>query len=173
MTGVEGTAEGSEDSSLALRLKREIYELHERTADLEGELAEQIERGRGAALELAAARRDLEVKEAYNLMLERVAGERGAHIESLQRQLDVASGVAADLRKRTRRQRRRAMKAQRGMERLRCTLDEANAQLEIERSKTSHRIADALVAKLQRHRILHALARPLLRRFARGLGILP
>jgi chromosome segregation ATPase len=169
MTSVAGTAKGSEDSSLALQLKREIYELHERTAELEGELAEQIERGRRATLELSAARRDLEVKEAYNLMLERIAGERAGHIETLQRQLTVVGDETVALKKRTHRQRRRAIEAQRQVARLRVSLDEAKTQLEVERSRTSHRLADEVATKLQRHRMVHALARPVVRRIARGM----
>jgi len=173
MTAIEASVEGSKESSFDLQHKREIYELQERLAAVEGELAEQIERGRTTGLELSAARRDLEVKEAYNLMLERVAGERQVHIETLQGQLGVTAEEVAAIKKRAQVQRRRALKAQRDKQRLRRRIDAVTADLEIELSKSSHRVADAVVAQLERHRIVYALARPALRRFARKLGVLP
>lgn len=73
----------------------------EELADLRQRLAEQIERERILELELAAARKDLQVKNTYADALERAADERRRHLDWLQTHFDEererADRLAAEL----------------------------------------------------------------------------
>jgi len=80
---------------------RQLWEAEERIAELEGRLAEGVERQRVLEVELAALRSDLLVKVAYSAALEQAATERQGHIHWLQSHFDAekqyAGALAAEL----------------------------------------------------------------------------
>ena len=101
---------------------RRLWEARERVAELEGLLAEHVERERVLEVEIAAMRRDLDVKVAYCDVLEATADERGRYLEWLQEHYDIESTRAL----------------------------EVTAQLTAERSRLSYRVTQRVVGVLRR-----------------------
>jgi regulator of replication initiation timing len=124
MTGTEQLqsdpdADGEEEGSLPL--DRRLWEAREEIAELRARLAEQLERERILELEIAAVRKDLEVKVAYSEALDKAAEERQNHTYWLQSHFDA--------------ERKRA--------------DDATAELEAERSRIYYRLAQPVVRALR------------------------
>lgn len=67
---------------------RRLWAVEEELAELRMRLAEQLERERILELELAAARKDLQVKVTYADALDKAAEERNRHVEWLQAHFD-------------------------------------------------------------------------------------
>lgn len=139
----------------ATGLGRSLFEAREELEEVRLELRARVEADRMRELELVAARRDLEVKAAYNVMLERSLTQRQeqldwtrGHIEHLDRiaQVDLPAALA------------RAEHAEHRAAAL-------AAELAAERNRASNRAVDYWVTRLGRHRILFGV----LRRAVRGL----
>ncbi len=75
---------------------RRLWEARQEVAELKARLAEELERERILELEIAAVRKDLEVKIAYAEALEEAAEERKGYMAWLQRHVDVERNRADD-----------------------------------------------------------------------------
>lgn len=132
------------------RAMRQTWEQRERIAELEASLAEHVERERIWELELAAMRKDLEVKSAYNTMLERNAMDQRKTIEWLQSRAENAdSHLAVDRRR---------------VEALEADLLAVRRELALERARLSYRLVQPVVRAAARTRMLSLLSRRLRRR---------
>jgi hypothetical protein len=76
---------------------RQLWETEERVAELEALQAEQLERERVLEVEIAALRRDVDVKVAYATALEEAAEERQSYVLWLQSHFDEERRRAAEL----------------------------------------------------------------------------
>jgi hypothetical protein len=129
---------------------RHLLALEEELAELNLRLTERIERERVITLELAASRQDLEVKGAYNLMLESAALERQQHVSWLQGLVDQLSQERAVA----------TAELAAGLERLRSAelrVSELSTELAAERARVSYRISQRLIRRLGKHRLLTRL----------------
>lgn len=124
---------------------RRIWELEESVAELTARAAESVERERVQTLEIAALRRDLDVKAAYNVMLERASLERKEHVAWLEATLDEE--------RRTRElATQRAEQAERALQRV-------HQELCAERARRSYRLMQAMIARLASRPILSRIVR--------------
>jgi hypothetical protein len=121
---------------------RRLWEAQERLAEVEVQLAESLERDRIRALELAALRRDLDVKGAYNDMLERAAGVRDHDLARIQAQLDADRPAAA-------------------------AIEQLKAELAAERARLSYRVAQRCIPVVLRHRVMAFVVRRACRRLVK------
>jgi len=135
---------------------RRIYDLREHISELEVTVAERLERERVLTLELAAARRDLEVKAAYNVMLESAALERRQSIEWLQGRVEQLSHELAHAVAENAGHTQQAAAAT-------ARVGELTAELAAERARLSYRLAQRVVARVGYHPRLTGTARRLYR----------
>jgi hypothetical protein len=126
---------------------QQAWDLAEQVSTLQARLNELLERERVRELELAALRKDVEVKAAYNTMLERAAGENRELIDWLRSRLDDVQGVLEPEHERS---------AQ-----LERSLDAAARELQLERQRISYRLAQRVIVPVARRPRLFALARRL------------
>jgi hypothetical protein len=98
------------------------WEAADRIAELEAICAEQIERERVREVEIAALRRDIDVKVAYAAALEKAADERHDYVTWLQSRYEEASKRATEL----------------------------EAELTAERARVSYRVAQRVISALGR-----------------------
>lgn len=146
LESVAGSTRRPEDASV-----HRLGELEDHITQLETRLAERIERERVLTLELAAARRDLEVKSAYNTMLESAAVERQQHVAWLQTHVDRLTIEHDTLIAEAKAQAEASENLSRGVESL-------SSELAAERARVSYRMSQAAIGRLQRHRRLTSLA---------------
>ncbi len=123
---------------------RQIWDLEEQIAELSRQVAEAVERERLHTLESLALKRDLEVKSAYNLMLERSAVDRQQHIEWLQSSLDSERAARTEALSRAEEAQLRARRAE--------------EELSAERSRASFILTQRMIAWLTRRRLLFRVA---------------
>jgi hypothetical protein len=123
MSGTEQLAQGQAPGGKQVgdAEDRRLWEAQQEAVELRARLAEEIERERILELEIAAVRKDLEVKVAYAGALEEAAEERKAHVAWLQVHFD--------------RERERA--------------DQAEAELAAERARIYYRIFQPVLRALR------------------------
>jgi hypothetical protein len=149
---------------------RREWELSERVTDLEAQLAEQLERERIRELEIISLRRELEVRFAYNSMLEHNALERQKEIDWLKHRVEHDAQVLANERVRAAEEHRLAAEErERAAEELaaQCgrTLEahdaweQAQKTLAAERNRLSYRMSNRAVSWLTGHGVLFAVVR--------------
>jgi chromosome segregation ATPase len=169
-------------------LGRREWELRERVAELESEVAERIERERIRELELGSQRRELEVRFAYNAALEQRVLEHQQQIEWLhgqferqhqgnvaeqqrvaeenQRVVDQLTAERERLGEALTLERERVAEHQRAVEWFQHERDEVRRELDAERRRLSYRLVQRATTWVNRHRFLKGV----LRRFARLAG---
>ena len=127
---------------------RSLFETREQLEEVRSQLRFRVEAERMRELELQAARRDIEVKSAYNLMLERSLSDRQVDLEWTRQRIDhlthELSGMAT-----------RAESSELHAARL-------GAELAAERSRVSSRLVSYWVARLSKRRLVFGVVRRLL-----------
>ena len=151
-------------------MTRREWELGERVAELETELSERIERERIRELELASQRHELEVRFAYNAMLEERVLDHQQQIEFLHRHIDAESQRFNDERQRgaaeLTAEREHVAAAQREVAEIRLEMeaversrDDVQRELDAERRRFSYRVVQRVATRLKKHRLLSAVLR--------------
>lgn len=124
---------------------RALFEAREQLEELGAQLRARLEADRVRELELLAARRDLDVKSAYNVMLERSLTERQGDLEWARLRMD---RLEHDLRAATNR-----------AEQAEAQAASVGAELAAERNRLSSRAVAHWVAKPGGRRLLFRVAR--------------
>lgn len=152
-----------------------------RIEDLTAQLHLVVESHRIQEMEIAAARRDLDVKAAYILMLETTHAERRAQLDSLHSHLRHLDTVAyGDLPAATARANRAEnqladqhtllVRVEHAAAEATARASAAEAEIAAFRTRMSTVVADALGGRLRRHGHLYNSARRLLSSISRGLA---
>ncbi|MGY5885420.1 hypothetical protein [Modestobacter lacusdianchii] len=133
---------------------RIAFEVREELEMVRSELRARIEADRLRELELVAARRDMEVKSAYNVMLERSLTERQEHLDWARNHIDHLDRIAqVDLPAAIAR-----------AEHAESQVAGLVAELAAERGRASSRAVQYWVDRLNRRRILFRIARRVAKR---------
>lgn len=135
---------------------RRIWELTERLAELETELAERLERERLNELELAALRKDLEVQGAFQAAMEQAGAERRAHTEWLQARVEELSAATSA-------QRVRADALKTELDEAQADRDRLAAELHAERARVSYRMVQRGASTLSRRPRLYRASLAIIR----------
>ena len=157
-------------------LSRREWELRERVDELESELAERLERERIRELELVSQRHELEVRFAYNAMLEERVVDHANQVHLLHGHINAAAEHYAAERQRVdadfhalaaelAAEREHVAEVQRALEEAQRERDEARVELAAERQRLSYRAVQGLANRIRRHRYLSAILRRTARLF--------
>lgn len=151
-------------------LSRREWELRERVEELQIELAERLERERIRELELLSQRHELEVRFAYNAMLEERVVDHANQIGLLHGHINAAAEHYAAERERVdaefhalatelAAEREHLAEAQRAREEMERERDAIRSELAAERQRLSYRAVQRLASRVGKHRYLSALLR--------------
>jgi len=151
-------------------LSRREWELRERVEELEAELAERLERERIRELELVSQRHELEVRFAYNAMLEERVVDHANQIGLLHGHINAAAEHYATERQRVdaefhalaaelAAEREHLAQARRTIEEVERERDGTQNELAAERSRLSYRMVQRVTSRVKKHRYLSALLR--------------
>lgn len=144
-------------------LARREWELRERVAELESDLAERIERERIRELELVSQRSELNVRFAYNAALEQRVLEHQRQVEWLHDQFALqAQGFAAEHQRiadECAAERERAAELRRTIEAVQRERDEVRAEFDAERRRVSYQAVQRLITRARKHRVVFAMLR--------------
>jgi hypothetical protein len=170
--------DGAAADAVNAALRREVYELSEEAAELRSKLTTRVNSARIHELELASARQDLEVKAAYNVMLERAALERQADIAHLHAHIASLSAISAQVAPAVERaatseaglaqEQTRADDAERRLLDLTARMLITERELAAFRRRTSTLVAERMAQRFHRHGLLYRFGQRALRALARG-----